>query len=283
MTGRTGIVSALLAVLALGLWLVSGRRVAKESVYPLENGRVWFSRTVGVRLKGLFGGARVAAENQRLRTEIARLDMVRGDARRLAEENDRLRTMLALDRRDHRLTTNGWICAPVLSRNGAGGVRGLLRVGRGSDHGIAAGAAVVVPEGLVGRVEQVTPRTADVRLITDPSVKVSCHVETGDPEMPRLGGILEGGGARTVHAEAGASVLFVFDPLRIRHLKRRPELPARARIVTSGLGGVYPSGLTVGYLLDGQDVDDNQLEREGDVIPAVDFTGLEDVFIRRED
>ena len=283
MTGRTGIISALLAVLALGLWLVSGRRVAKESVYPIENGRVWVSRMLGTRLRGLFGGARTAIENQRLREEIACLGMVREDARRVAEENKRLRAMLALDGQDHLLTTNGWLCAPVLSRNGAGGVRGLMRVGRGSDHGVAAGAAVAVPEGLVGRVEQVTPRTADIRLITDPSVKVSCLVETGDPDMPHLGGILEGGGARTVHAEAGASVLFVLDPLRSRHLKRRPELPARTRIVTSGLGGVYPRGLTAGFLIDGQDVDDNQLEREGDVIPAVDFAGLENVFIRRED
>lgn len=283
MTGRTGIISALLAVAALGLWLVSGRSIAKESVYPIENGRVWVSRVLGTRLKGLFAGARTAAENRRLREEVARLGMVREDARRIAEENDRLRAMLALDRRDQTLTTNGWVCAPVLSRNGAGGVRGLLRVGRGSDHGVVPGAAVAVPEGLVGRVEQVTSRTADVRLITDPSVKVACLVETGDPEMAYLGGILEGGGARTVRAEAGASVLFVLDPLRIRHLKRRPELPARARIVTSGLGGVYPRGITAGYLIDGQDVDDNQLEREGDVIPAVDFAGLEDVFIRRED
>ena len=283
MTGRTGIVSALLAVAALGLWLVCGRSVAKEAVYPAENGRNWIVRTLGARLKGLLHGARAEAENRRLRGELARLEMVRADAERIAAENDRLRGLLALDGRNHLLTTNGWLCAPVLSRNGAGGVRGLLRIGRGSAQGVAVGAAVAVPDGLVGRVEQVTPRTADVRLITDPSVKVSCLVETGDPDMAYLPGILEGGGARTVRAEASASVLFVLDPLRIRHLKRRPELPARARIITSGLGGVFPRGLTAGFLVDGQDVDESQLEREGDVIPAVDFASLEDVFIRRED
>ena len=283
MTGRTGIISALLAVAALGLWLVCGRGVAKEAVYPAENGRNWVVRALGSRLKGLLNGARAEAENRRLRDELARLAMVRMDAKRVAEENDRLRGLLALDGRSHLLATNGWLCAPVLSRNGAGGVRGLVRVGRGSVHGVAVGAAVAVPDGLVGRVEQVTLRTADVRLITDPSVKVSCFVETGDPEMALLPGILEGGGARTVRAEASASVLYVLDPLRIRHLRRRPELPARARIITSGLGGVFPRGLTAGFLVDGQDVDESQLEREGDVIPAVDFASLEDVFIRRED
>lgn len=283
MTGRTGIVSAVLAVAALGLWLVCGRSVAKEAVYPVENGRSWLSRTVGAHVRGLLHGGRAEAENVRLRRELALLSMVRDDARRVAEENDRLRALLSLDPRSHQPTTNGWICASVLSRGGVGGVRGMIRVGRGSDHGVKPGAAVAVPEGLVGRVEQVSPRTADVRLVTDPSVKVSCLVETGDPDMAFVGGILEGGGARAVRADAGASVLYVLDPLRVRHLRRRPALPARAKIITSGLGGVFPRGLTAGFLIDGQDVDETQLEREGDVIPAVDFSTLEDVFIRRED
>ena len=144
MTGRTGIISALLAVAALGLWLVCGRGVAKEAVYPVENGRSWFSRTIGVRLGGLFRGARVAAENQELRRQVARLSVLLSDTQRIAEENDRLRAMLSLDARDHGLTTNGWICADVVSRAGAGGVRNLIRVGRGSDHGVKAGAIIAV-------------------------------------------------------------------------------------------------------------------------------------------
>jgi len=283
LTGRTGIFAACVAVLALGFWLVCGRSFVKEAVYPVENGASWFSRTVGSRLHGLFHGAQAAAENIRLKREIDGLSMVRDDARRMAAENLRLRGMLGLDVPRRTFATNDWICAPVLSRNGAGGVRGLIRVGRGSVGGVKVNAAVAVPGGLVGRVEQVSSHTADVRLVTDPSMKISCLVETGDPDLGPVHGILEGGGARTVRAEAGASVLFVVDPLRIRHLKRRPRLPSHARITTSGLGGVYPPGLLVGFLMEDQDVDETQFEREGDVLPAVDVTALEDVFIRRED
>ena len=60
MTGKTGIIAAGGALLALVLWLVCGRVVAKEAVYPIENGRSWFSRTVGVRIGGLFSGAATA-------------------------------------------------------------------------------------------------------------------------------------------------------------------------------------------------------------------------------
>lgn len=269
--------------MAFGLWLACGRCIAPEAVYPVENARAWLSRTVGARVRGLFRGGAAEAENRELRRALDALRMIRDDARRTAGENARLRALLALDAPDARLTTNGWICAPVLSQGGAGGVRGLIRVGRGSADGVRLHAAVAVPDGLVGRVEQVTPRTADVRLVTDPSFKVACTVEIGEPAFGAVRGILEGGGARTAHAEAGASLLYVLDPLRIRHLRRRPQLPPRARVVTNGLGGRFPPGLTVGFLMDGLDADEASLEREGDVLPAVDFASLENVFIRRED
>ena len=283
MTGKTGIIAAGGALFALVLWLVCGRVVVKEVVYPVENGRSWFSRTIGVRVSAIFREAATAAENQRLKQENDSLRMVRSDAVALAEENMRLRTMLGLDLPRNPFPTNRWICAPVLSRNGASGVQGLIRVGRGSSDGVTTNSAVAVPDGLVGRVEQVSPRTADVRLITAPSVKVSCEIETSDAAPGAIRGILQGGGARMVHQTSGASILYVIEPLRVRHLKRQPRLPAHARIITSGLGGLYPRGLTVGYLIDEQDEGETELEREGDVLPAVDFPSLENVFIRRED
>lgn len=239
--------------------------------------------SLGTRLKGLFGGATIAAENQRLKKENEALKMIRTDVARVAEENARLRALLGLDLPEVTLPTNHWLCAPVLSRNGAGGVRSLIRIGRGSVDGVTTNAAVAVPEGLVGRVEQVSPRTADVRLITDPSVKVSCELDLGDSDLGAVRGILQGGGVHTVRAEAGATILYVLNPLRLRHLGRQPELPARTRVITSGLGGVFPRGLLVGFLIEEQGVDETQLEREGDVEPAVDLPSLENVFIRRED
>ena len=155
MTGRTGIIAACLALAVLGIWLVCGRSAVKEAVYPVENGRLWLGRAVGTRLGGLFHGARVAAENRRLKDENDALRMVRGEAAALAAENARLRALLGLDAAQAPLPTNRWICAPVLSRGGAAGVRGLIRVGRGRADGVTTNAAVAVPEGLVGLVEQV--------------------------------------------------------------------------------------------------------------------------------
>ena len=49
------------------------------------------------------------------------------------------------------------------------------------------------------------------------------------------------------------------------------------------MGGVFPKGIVVGYLISGTREDETKLEREGDIAPAVDFPSLEEVFIRRED
>ena len=176
-----------------------------------------------------------------------------------------------------------WIPAPVLSRSGTVGVSGIMRLGKGSLAGVKAGAPVAAPEGLVGRVLAVTPHTCDVRLIIDPSMRVSCEIEPPDPSDGPIYGILYGGGAACVAAEADASILYVVNPLRMRHMQRRLDLPPRSKIITSGLGGIFPRGLVVGFLLDGQHIDETRLEREGDVVAAVDFPALENVFIRRED
>lgn len=108
-----------------------------------------------------------------------------------------------------------------------------------------------------------TPHTAEVRLLSDPALKVACEVETGDPTAPAVFGILSGG--------------------ELTHLRRDFTPPPHARILSSGLGEVYPRGLTVGFLANGVHGDETQLEQEGEVTPAVDFAALEDVLIRRED
>ena len=146
---------------------------------------------------------------------------------------------------------------------GAAAARDTIRVDKGSLDGVAAGAVVVSPDGLIGRVGAVTPHTAEVMLITDASVKVACEVDTIDSVRPR--GILLGGGE---------------EMLVLGHLRNAGEISARSRVLTSGLGGVFPKGIVVGTLLDVRK-DGKGLASEGEVLPAVEFSTLEDVFIRR--
>ncbi len=235
----------------LALVLLVSRAVAPELVYPVERGVRKASRAVASRVAGAWRGAGASAENGRLKREVAALSLLRGDLERLEAENGRLRRLL-----DYASRTKGeWLPASVLSSGGgAASAHDVLRVDKGSLAGVAVGAAVAVPEGLVGRVAAVTPHTAEVRLLADPSVKVSCELETGEDAPPV--GILSGGGE---------------DALLLKHLVLLKDVPPRTRVLTSGLGGVFPRGLEVGTYLS-----------EGRVLPSVDPETLEDVFIRRE-
>ena len=262
-TNRTAVATALALAIAGVVALAVFREVSIEAVYPVERARLAFMRKVWTRMKGFFQGAAASAENGRLKRDIAALAMVMSENERLEAENARLRDALGYARR----LKGTWIAAPVLSEGGAAaGVRQTIRVGKGSLAGVSEGQVVTVPEGLVGRVASVTPHTAEIRPITDPALKVSCLVEGASR---RATGILAGG---------------TDDMLVLTHLTADVALPPRARVLTSGLGGVFPAGIAVGTFLSAVQNADGSAPgvRTGEVQPAVDFMALEDVFIRDE-
>ena len=256
--GRFGILVA--GILAVGILIlsVSFSSSVGEIVYPAERTVSFFKREVLSRITGLLSASSCAAENVRLKREVAALSLLRGDCERLEVENARLRRSL-----DYKAEFPGvWEPAEVLSSGGgAAAVRRSIRVDKGSRAGVRKGAAVVTPEGLVGRVSGVSPHTAEVVLLTDPSVRVSCLVESSNGSVH---GILSGGGS---------------DRLLLKYLREGSAMCAHSRVVTSGLGGLFPGGIEVGTLLL---VTNGVRGVEGEVLPRVDYSTLEDVFIRRD-
>ena len=244
-----------LGVLLIGsLVLIFSRSLAVEAAYPAEHAVRLLRTHVISRLTGLCRGAAAEAENVRLRRDLASLEVLRTDLCQLEDENARLREALGYVQRER----GSWIAAGVLSRGGgAAGVRDTIRIDKGSFAGIVEGAVVLVPEGLVGRISSVSPHTAEVVLVTDPSVRVACEIAS------RASGILSGGGEHL---------------LLIRHLLGIDSVRLPARVQTSGRGGIFPRGLPVGTL---QSLGRDAQGATGNLVPAVDFSALEDVFVRR--
>ncbi|MBO7166138.1 MAG: rod shape-determining protein MreC [Kiritimatiellae bacterium] len=267
------------AVTVVALWVIFGRSAAIETVYPVENGRNWFYRSVVSPVKAVFHPMAVDAENRRLKAELEKNKINRTVVDNLLNEMVRLRK--ALNYPPSKDFTS-WIASPVLGYGGAIGASGMMRVGKGSLDGVSVGSAVVVPDGIVGRVVEVTPHTAVVRLITSDSLRISCEVESNDPQFGKVRGVVYGGSMTKLFGDKSATVQYCVNPLVVRHLNRDISIPSRARIVTSGLGGVYPKGYLIGYLVDEVKKDETGLEREGMVIPSADLAALEDVFIHRE-
>lgn len=264
MRARTTGTYALIALAAVLTAVVClSRGAVAEAVYPAE--RAWRAVADGVwpRVAGVFRGASAAAENVRLRRRVEELSLVEERAVRLEEENIRLRALL-----DYRPPFRGsWLAAEVIARDGgAMALRHTLRTDKGSLAGVKPGAVVVVKDGLVGRVESVTPHTSEIRLVSDPSLKVGCEATL--PDGRTFLGTLSGG---------------TDECLSLRHILSPVDLPPDAvcPVRTSGLGGVFPPGIAVGVLRRILKEPDSP-RREGEVRPSVEFATLKDVFICRE-
>ena len=265
-----------LLVLSLGallFWRSGVRDFSREALYPYENACLWLERTVWVRVKALFFRAAHASRNAMLERDVARLQIVAADTEALEAEVTRLRALLDFTPP----VPCRWLAAPVISRGGTADVWQSVRLAKGSMHGVRKGDPVVVPDGVVGRVVDVSPHTSEVMLITDPNSRVACELETPGEGVGVVRGILYGGGESPA-SDPKLKLLYVVDPLRLRYLAREFEPAPRTRVVTSGLAQTFPKGLTVGYLLESR-LEPNGLSREASVIPAVDMAGLDEVYV----
>jgi rod shape-determining protein MreC len=265
-----------LLVLSLGaliFWRAGVRDFAREAVYPYANACNWLERTVGVRLYAIFSRARQSSRNAMLERDVARLQIRVAEAESLEAEVARLRQLLDFSPP----VACRWLAAPVLSRGGTSAVWQSVRLGKGSLQGVRKGDPVVVPEGLAGRVVDVSPHTSEVMLITDPNSRVACELDVPGEGVGVVRGILYGGGSTSV-ADPKLTLLYVVEPLRLRYLAREFEPAPRTRVVTSGLGQTFPKGLTVGYVLESK-LEPNKLSREASVLPSVDLASLHEVYI----
>ncbi|TAN54055.1 MAG: rod shape-determining protein MreC [Betaproteobacteria bacterium] len=99
-------------------------------------------------------------------------------------------------------------------------------IGRGIQHGVRAGSAVVDEIGVVGQVTRTHAGASEVTLLTDKDQAIPVQVQRN--------------GLRAVAYGGGLSGL-----LELRYMAANAEIEAGDRLVTSGLDGVYPPGLQV--------------------------------------
>jgi rod shape-determining protein MreC len=108
-----------------------------------------------------------------------------------------------------------------------------LTIRKGRNFGITVGAPVVFTGGVVGRVSEVRAYTSVVELISSPGVRIAGVMEGDNRPISYQGGV------NPTFGPAKGTVEFV--PLDIYASASMPK-----RLVTSGLGGVFPGGLTLG-------------------------------------
>jgi rod shape-determining protein MreC len=212
----------------------------------------WF-RKVGERYLFLTG---VEEENQRLKREISLL----------REENNRLQEAYLAAKRIQKLASlqgqySHSVVANVFARDPSSWFKTVL-VDKGDKDGVSKDMAVTVADGVVGRVIEVFPNTAKVLLITDPNSAVDVIVQ-----RTRAQGIMEGR---------------VDEFCILKYVKKSDEVQVGDKIITSGLGGIFPKGLLTGTVIN------VERKRPGifqyvEIIPTADLSRLEEVLILNEE
>ncbi len=197
---------------------------------------------------------RVGRDNQLLREETKQLRTQVGELREMALENYRLSHLLEMKGRVGTET----IVAKVIGKDATNWFRTIL-IGRGANEGVQRHMAVVTTEGLVGRVVETTPLAARVQLITDPESAVGVLIQRS-----RVAGVAAG-------SQGGS--------LQIRYLPLMADVVEGDRVITSGMGGVFPKGIPLGRVLRSNRPTNGALFQETWVQPLADFSRLEEVMI----
>jgi rod shape-determining protein MreC len=192
-------------------------------------------------------------ENLQLKAQIEILKLENSRYKEVLLANERLQELLKFqDSTDATL-----IPAMVTGWDSSGMFKSII-IDKGSWDRVAINMAVVSSEGVVGRVVSVSPHYSQVLLVTDQNSAIDGVVQSS-----RGRGMVKGSGS---------------DECYFDYVIKTCEIKPGDAIVTSGLGGVFPKGLSLGRV---KSVEDSpyKLFKDVEVIPAVNFNRLEEVLI----
>lgn len=177
------------------------------------------------------------AERDAVAARLDSLVLRNAELGKMAQENVQLRGLLSLARQ----LQWGFVPAEALHGQGLGDEHVLLLT-KGENAGVRMRSGVVAPDGLVGQVTTVDPRSSLAILWTHPDFRASAMSADGSAfgiVRPHLGD------------ESGRSLL------ELRGVAFRDALEPGTLITTSGLGGVYPRGIPIGVVL--RDIKTNEV------------------------
>jgi len=227
---RAGIV--LMVVAAFGLVLLG-----KADTLLVETSRVWFNEilapvtaffskpaeTIASFINGFHDLVHIRRENVKLRQENAELAELRTISERLQRHNEQLERLL----RYTPPPQASFVSADVIADAGNAFAQSLIAFA-GEKDGVKKGHVVLTGDGVVGRIDFTGPSASRILLLTDINSRLPVKLIPGD-----IPAILSGDNT---------------DYPQLVYLPRNVKVAVGDKVVTSGMAGVYPSGLPVGVI-----------------------------------
>ncbi len=217
--------------------------------YPIEsvkNGLTVFSRMW-----------QLEEENELLRKQIESMAFMQAQNNELKREIISLKSFSGIK---ETISDYEVVPATVLTR-AEESWNNYLTLNVGTSDGIEANYAIITNQGLIGRVQSVSQNTCIVKLITvgDGSNKVSVKIQIS--ESVAANAILE-------------SYDYNEKAFVVKLLDSTSTVTEGMQVVTSGMGGVFPSGLLVGKVIKIEQLT-NAIGMNIYVSPSADFQDLD--------
>jgi rod shape-determining protein MreC len=192
-------------------------------------------------------------ENERLKAELKTHSENSGQLSLLKEENEWLKGYLSIKRNNPTLSMSD---AMIISRE-AGAYFSALTLDKGSAVGVSRDMPVITDSGILGSVTEVGLTYCKVVTLLDPSSSVGGYVERSGAT-----GLVSGSFELK---DSGICVM--------KYLADDADIVIGDRILSSGMGSVYPRGLLIGEVVS---VTPDEFGRElsAEIAVAVDFNDL---------
>lgn len=211
------------------------------------------------RYDRVFNYEQMAVENESLRAQIAELEKAALQGEDALRELERLRDLLGLSNERPELS---YLDATVTRRSSTNWGSDMT-LNKGTTDGVELNDCVIDQHGnVVGVVTEVGINWSLVTSILDPTSEVGVRIPRIDEDA-----VLEGD--FTLMLEGRLSMTFLPDNTR---------LVSGDRVVTSGLGGRYPSGLAIGSVVSLHTEPDG-ISRYAIITPDADINNVRYVYI----
>jgi rod shape-determining protein MreC len=258
--GALIVIFLVLCALVLIVLQISGRyggdelhNVGLRPLSPWQRAFHWVVGSVGAVFQKYVILVNLKEENHQLQEEVRRLKQENADLKESAQTLERLQRLLLLKAR----VPAAMIAAEVVAYSPSAWFRTIV-INKGQRDGVRKGFPVVTSEGVVGKVTRVSSRSSVVLLVIDRNSAVDCLAQ-----RTRTRGILEGEGGGRCY---------------LRYVSRTEDIQIGDHIVTSGLEGIFPKGLSLGEVAK-VEKKAYGLFQEIEIMPSADLGRLEEVMV----
>ncbi|HQN44437.1 MAG TPA: rod shape-determining protein MreC [Anaerolineaceae bacterium] len=252
-------VVVVLIVVGLMLLAVSGYLgpVLRAAQTPLVATQRWISSRYLAIYELITSPTDMAAlrqQNQDLQNQVSQLQTEVIELEQRLGEAQVLYALLDFAREQPQ---NTYVAAAVIGRDPNPFMRYIF-IDRGSDSGVLAGMPVVTAQGLIGRVDAVTAQACRVALITDPATVINVTLQSLKADAQLVGSLT--------------------GELTLEMIPSDVNLQPGELVLTSGLGGDYPSDVLIGQVVSVRKLE-TDLFQTATVQSAVDFNNLQAVLV----